>query len=371
MAEYKKSEAKEWAKENFRGIENVLMPSFKPVKIREISTMNRVLRSLLAKQMGNGEMLFLDEAGIRHDVQMCITHGFYASTVSVEGIYYMMQDLVVRPYYQIVKAAARGAIILDAYIGNNTFDENVKNIKIAEEEGMDCVMVVFPPSFYPQSEQEVYAYFEAICDSTQLAIIAYPSHKYNFERFHPSRFSPQLIEKIADIENVVAMKLGVPNLAHNYETWQLCGHKVLLNSPVISWWPFFVNELGAQWAGSSPFEYLQTPDNPRLVRHFDLLLAGKFEEAMQLYWEMTPVRDTFEEFVMPTVAMGNYNIMHWKYMGWLTGMNGGPIPLSTTRLYEHEKVRFRAALRQCGITPREPDKEFYVGRVNYQGNDYE
>lgn len=97
MAEYPKAEAKEWAKEKLRGIENVLMPSFKLVKVGEMKGVNRLVRSCLAKQTGNGEMLFLDEAGIQHDVQMCIAHGFYASTVSIEGIHFMMQDMVVRP----------------------------------------------------------------------------------------------------------------------------------------------------------------------------------------------------------------------------------------------------------------------------------
>lgn len=91
------------------------------------------------------------------------------------------------------------------------------------------------------------------------------------------------------------------------------------------------------------------------------------EAAMKLYWELTSLRNAFEEFVMPTVAMSNYNLMHWKYMGWLTGMNGGPLSFLTARLYEHEKTRFQAALQQCGITPRELDEEFYVSRVNYRG----
>ena len=36
MANYKKKEAKDWAEENFKGIENVLMPSFKQMEVTEV-----------------------------------------------------------------------------------------------------------------------------------------------------------------------------------------------------------------------------------------------------------------------------------------------------------------------------------------------
>ena len=347
MAGYKKSEAKDWAKEKFRGIENVLLPSFMPV------------------DMGIGDMLSLDEEGIRHDVNMCIKHGFFSTTVGAEGIPLFMHDTLIRPFYEIVKDEADGRIFLDAYICNNTLDEQISNIKIAEESGFDCAMVAFSPSFYPKNEQDIVDYFKTICDATELAVIAYPSHKYNFERFHPSRFSADLGNKIADIENVVAMKLGVPDLTIQYECVKRFGTKVMLNTPVVCWWPLFVNELGVKWAGSAPYEYMQTPDNPRLVRHFNYLLAGEMEKAMKLYWEISPARDTFENFVMPTVLSGNYNLMQWKYMGWLTGMNGGPMPLPTARLYEREKIAFKDGLIRSGIKPRENDEEFYMGHINY------
>lgn len=96
-----------------------------------------------------------------------------------------------------------------------------------------------------------------------------------------------------------------------------------------------------------------------------LSLSTQFEEAMAIYWQLYPALEVFRELVEPTVRQGNYNIMHWKYFGWLNGLNGGPIPLSTSRLYEHDKIRLKRVLREIGLTPREPDEEFYVGRVNY------
>src|SRR3712207_4251971 len=55
-----KTERKAWASEHFRGIENVLMPSFNP------------------------DLTELDEEGIRLDVRQSKRHGFFGSLCSVE-----------------------------------------------------------------------------------------------------------------------------------------------------------------------------------------------------------------------------------------------------------------------------------------------
>jgi hypothetical protein len=34
-------------------------------------------------------------------------------------------------------------------------------------------------------------------------------------------------------------------------------------------------------------------------------------------------------------------------------------------LHDYQKDAIRAGMKALGITPREPEEEFYVGRVNY------
>ena len=59
--EYTKSEAKQWAKEHYRGLENTLMPSFTP------------------------DLAQLDEEGIRHDVRFSIEQGFFSTLCCLEA----------------------------------------------------------------------------------------------------------------------------------------------------------------------------------------------------------------------------------------------------------------------------------------------
>ena len=59
--EFTKSEAKQWAKENYNGLEGVICPSFTP------------------------DLAELDEEGIRHDVRHAISQGFFSVLASPES----------------------------------------------------------------------------------------------------------------------------------------------------------------------------------------------------------------------------------------------------------------------------------------------
>ncbi len=335
---YRKSEAKEWAKENFKGIENCLFPSFTP------------------------DLRNLDEKGIRHDVKECIKHGFF-STLLVPDAGTTKEEM--KKFMEIAVDEAKGKIFISLWLSFNSFEDTLEMVKYAEGCGCDSALLGYPPYFYPKSEKEIYDFTERICNSTDLAINLYPSHKYNFERFHPSAFPPQLLNQMADIENVVGMKYGTLSVAGFAEAQRLYGHKILVQDPSEANWPIWIEKYGMQWAGAGPYEYLQTPDNPRLTQYFNLMQKGDMNKGMELYWQLQPARAIWMERLYPTLLQGTYHYPEWKYMGWLVGFNGGPLRLPVHRLYEHIKERYRASLRAIGITPREPDEEFYVGKVNY------
>jgi 4-hydroxy-tetrahydrodipicolinate synthase len=54
-----------------------------------------------------------------------------------------------------------------------------------------------------------------------------------------------------------------------------------------------------------------------------------------------------------------------KYMQWLAGGNGGMYRQPTGMLFQKQKDAMRAGLRAAGLIPREPEEEFFVGRLNY------
>lgn len=54
-----------------------------------------------------------------------------------------------------------------------------------------------------------------------------------------------------------------------------------------------------------------------------------------------------------------------KYMQWLAGGNGGMYRQPTGTLPQRHTNAMRDGLKAAGVTPREPEEEFYIGRINY------
>lgn len=348
MADYKKSEAKEWAREHFHGLENILIPSLK------------------LEVLDEGSMLNMDEDGIRHDVRECKRHKFFMTTAGIEGMPFMMLEMIMREYLEIAVDEAGSELLIDCYVSANTFDDTVAAARLAQETGCHSIMLAYPPFFYPRSEKEILDFTRGVCDAIDIAVVAYPTHKYNFERFHTSSFSPELLAEIAQIENVAAMKMGVVHdISHVTHCFELFGDRILLAPPSPQHWSTFVTRFGQQWAGSAPYEFLQDHEHTWVVDYFNLLCAGKFKEAMEIYWRIIPLGEPFSVLLDYPVYEGSYNMMHFKYIGWLAGFNGGPITLPTGRLYEHQKDMLKQARVKMGLENREPDEEFYTGRVRY------
>ena len=338
--EYTKKDAKDWAKEKFRGLENGLLPSFTP------------------------DLSDIDEKGIRWDVQTSIRHGFFATLIGPDcGT--TIEEL--KRMIEIVVDEARGKIMVGLWAMFDSFEVTIDMLKFCEDAGVDNALLALPHNFIPKTEDEIYLRYKEMIESTNLAINLYPTHKYNFGRFHPSTFNPQICNKLADIDNVVGMKIGVIEPpGYTFDCFRLFGDKILVSNPLESMLPLLVSEFGQQWGAGFKYEMYQTPEDQRYVKCFNLMVDGEWDDAMEIYYSFAPIRGVLAA-MMQGIFWGTYAYTHWKYQQWLTGGNGGLTRLPDFKMYEHEKIGFRSALKAIGISPREPDEEFYVGRVNYTG----
>jgi len=333
----KRSELKVWFKERLKGLENCLVPSFTP------------------------DLSELDEEGIRWDVRQSIKHGFISTLCTAEAGLTFEEA---KRFVAIVADEAKDKIFVSVTVMFDSFEQNFEMLRHAKKAGCHTVLLGYPPNFYPKSEEEIYGITKEMCDAVpDLGIVLYPSHKYNFERFHPSGFPPKLLSRMADIENAVAMKL-VGSFGYLDEIFRLCGEKVLVNVPMEMMAPIFVRKYGQQWMGAIPWEVYQTPEKPYLVEYFNLLLKGEMDKATEIYWKLQPVRMILETEFIPA-QLGTYHWPRWKYYQWLVGGNGGLTRQPVMKMLQHEMENVKNALRAIGITPREPDEEFFVGRVNY------
>ncbi len=336
MERIKKAELKQWAREKMKGVENCTFPSFLP---------------------GLAE---LDEDGIRWDVNMAVKHGFF-STLAVTECGLSFEEA--KKFLQIVTDEAKGKILVSTTLLFDSFEKNWEMLKYAEEVGCHLVLFGYPPSFYPKSEEEIYKITREMCDATNLGIVLYPSPQFNFERLHPSGFNPKLLARMAEFDNAVAIKVGEAGLAADCA--RLFGDKVLVSNPSERFLPMMHKAYGQQWIGAGCYEVYQSPQTRGLVNYFNLLMEGKEDEAMEIYWSLAIVRNMFEAQHMQTVMLGLYHWNMQKYYQWLVGGNGGYVRQPCMKLLQHDMEPFKFALSMIGIEPRQPDEEFYIGRVNY------
>jgi len=332
----KKSGLKQWAKENMVGVENCLFPSFGP------------------------DLLELDEDGIRWDVQQSIKHGFFSTLCAAEtGLTFEEA----KRFVEIVADEARDKILVSVTLLFDSFEQNKEMLKHAEQVGCHTVLLGYPANWYAKSGDEIYQVTKEMCDSTNLAVVLYPTPHYNYERLHPSGFPLDALTRMADIENVVAIKVGEPGLIADCA--RRFGDKILVSCPVERFLPMMVLGFGQQWIGAGCYEVFQSPEKPYLVEYFRLLREGKIDAAMEIYWMLTPARVIFEQQFMPTSMLGTYNWTQQKYYQWCVGGNGGLTRQPSMKIHQHEMEATKMAFRMIGIDPREPDEEFYIGRLDY------
>ncbi len=135
MAEYLRSEAREWARDHLRGCANVIIPSY------------------------SADLKALNEQAIRHDVGRCIELGFTGSLLVSEV------NVTLEEYRQFAEWAhdeADGRLQLVHHASFNTLEENVAAATLTAP-FTDYVLLSYPANFYPQSEQDVFSYTEAFC----------------------------------------------------------------------------------------------------------------------------------------------------------------------------------------------------------------
>lgn len=333
--EFTKSEAKQWARENYKGLSGTLSPSFTP------------------------DLKELDEEGIRHDVRHNISKGMFSVFCQTEICALTMEER--KRYIEIACEEAKGKALISMFTGIETIEQDIELLRHFEKIGGTHTLLGWPGMFYPKSEEDIYQATKKICDSTNLAVDLWPKPKFDFGRFHPSQFNPELIEMITDIPNVVSIKAYLSDgLGKWAEIHHRVGDKILFQAAEPSEWPVTVAQYKQQFAG--PVDYVifdQSSDNPRILRMFNLFLEGDFLEAMDIYWELYPITIDARDTAFQSGMLG------MKYMQWLTGGNGGMFRQPTIPIFQHQKDAMRAGVKAAGITPPENEEEFYVGRLNY------
>ena len=335
MIRYQRHEARDWARENMHGLANVVIPSY----TRDLKALN--------------------EQGIRHDIRKVIEYGFWG-TLLVSEVAITLDE-----YRQFVRWAyeeAAGRIVLIHHALFNTLEENIEAAQIAEREGCELALLGYPSNFYATTYQDIYDYTRRFCDATRLGVILFPVPHWGFERVHPAGMDPELVKRmIRDIPNIVCIKAesGMPTPGGFVQTWKNHAHEVVVTCPVEADALPFAGLVPLQFMGTSNYEFY----GDLMPRMFRLVRDGRFDDMMQLYWQIHPARTVYRSIAMTYQGAGVLHRMVWKYQAWLQGFNGGPLRQPTMKIRDVHMRQLREALKRCGLHPtEEPDSAFFVGR---------
>lgn len=337
------SDRKMWARQHFRGMENFVLPSFTP------------------------DFRGLDEAGIRHDVRHAVRQGF----VSTMPMYLGLTAAERRQMLEIVSDEARDKILVTTTASGGTTAERVESIEHAERAGASQLFVSFRGS--ATTEEEVFEDARALIESTEMNVVLYGRPAESFRRFHPTGLPMVALDRLADLPNVIAIKLTqVMNPVTAYEVADRVGDRLLLGPVQLELAPLLAERYHVQWSGQWAVDALQSPDRPYATEFMTLLGHRSVKEAMQPYWAMQPASQAFFDLQAPLLRNGGHPWSHIKYYSWITGGNGGVLrELGDSDHYpaldSTGRQTIRDVFRRIGITTVDlPDDAFVVGTTAYE-----
>ena len=287
----------------------------------------------------------LDEEGLRRNIRYCIDNrlldGIYCGHFMSE--FWALTTEERKRAAEIVVDECRGGVPVMVHTGHTSVKESVELSHHAERIGADY-LAVGNPNFMAYSDEQVYDYFRAISDRTSAAILITNTG------YTGITLSPELINRLADLENVVAVK-NSPKLPHTVEALRLAGDRIIVSSPDESLWFTLMTEYGCRVYMSSAAPYLlQKPDYTPMKDYTALVFEGQIEEAAAIARGMEAARTIFNKWMRePWPARRLMPIAYLKTWCELLGMVGGPVRSPLLQATPGERKELRRDLESIGL----------------------
>lgn len=323
---YGKSEAKSAARAQFHGVWAALTTPFTPD-------------------------LELDEEGLRHNMRH-VTRNLKVEGVFVCGTMGEFWALTHHERKRVVEVAVeegrRGGCKVLAHTAHHSAHETVELTRHAQEVGADFA-ILMNPYYPPMDEQTIYEWFEFVASRVEIGLWMFDA------RFSGYSMSPELIARLAGIENMCGIKLSW-GTEHYAKVKALAGDKLVLSDPNESNLLTMLRDYGQQVYQSSQTPYLfQTAAWTPLRDYVGLALDKRFDEAAKVAAELAPLRKLHLKWYRN--KWNDHKVIPCAYVkAWseMMGMAGGPVRPGLPQITEAERAELRADLEGTGILGRIP-----------------
>jgi 4-hydroxy-tetrahydrodipicolinate synthase len=319
---YRKEQAKDYARENLRGIWAATLTPFTPD-------------------------LRLDEAGWRRNLR----HWYHDLGIAglfvngKQGEFYAMsvEERKRTAELAVEEAAASGGGVMVS-CSDQSLDTVIGLAQHAQAIGADYIVVHTPLLYFgAHTPDTVLNYYRAISEQVDIGIALWnqpPDCGYLLE--------PEVCLRIAELPNVVAIKYSVPRATYARLT-RMAGGRLIVSTSNEEEWLDNIVELGWQvYLCSTPPYLLQTAHDRRMHEYTQLGFQGNLEKARKVRASLDPVRKALKSTRPPGKAAA-----HQKYWQELLGQAGGAVRAPLLALTEQEKAATRAAFETCGLKARE------------------
>lgn len=321
---YRKSEAKAAAREQFRGIWAAITTPFTPD-------------------------FELDEAGLRHNMR------HLTGNLGVEGVFCLgvmgefwalTKEERMRVVEIVVDEARRGGCRVIAHTAHHSAHETVDLTRHAEAAGADFAMLM-NPYFPPPGEDVIYDWFEFVAARVNIGLWMFDAEYAGYG------LSAALTARIAGIENVCGIRMA-QTLEHYAEVQKLCGAQIVMSEANERNWLMMMRDYGQQVFQSSPAPYLvQTRGWLPMYDYTALGLQGRFAEAEPVSAQLEPLRVVQARWFRPQWTQRKVlPIAYIKAWSELMGMAAGPVRPGLPPLAAAERAVLEADIEATGLLQR-------------------
>jgi 4-hydroxy-tetrahydrodipicolinate synthase len=186
-----------------------------------------------------------------------------------------------KEHYRVIEftiQAVNGRVPVIAGTGANSTSETIMMTGKAKELGADGVLLVAP--YYNKPTQEgLYRHYKAIADAVDI-----PQVLYNVPGRTAVNMLPPTVARLAEVENIVAIKEATGNMAQVSEVLRLCGDKITVLSGD-DFTTFSLMLLGGK--GTISVSANVAPSD--LSAMCNALLVGNVDEARSLHFKLEPL----------------------------------------------------------------------------------
>ncbi len=288
----------------------------------------------------------IDEAGLRENIEAFIDMGIEGLVMG--GFIAECWNMTLSDWYryhEIVADAVNGRTDLWTIILDPSVYQAIEKMQFVEKLGFNGAEVI-NPVVQLRSDDEIYNWFKYLTDHSDLAVCLYRTPVSG------KVLSFDLMNRLADIDTVVAVKQGNINRAETLKMRQLMRDDFIVSEPIEYW---FLDDIrhGGQvvWGELS---YILYGKKRHLCREYiDLARQGQWEGAYAKWDELAPVRDLYgDKFLWIVARTATYAspLAYMKLWFEAIGLNAGPIRPPVEQPTAAQREELFGLLQDMGIS---------------------